>query len=79
MSERTDAKFFGMEYVIAGRMVRQLTDIRIRECLAESGSSCLPLPNTELSMKLWSIRQHIVNRYRHIEVVDKSLSTRRVH
>lgn len=77
MKEAHGARFFGTEYVIAGRMVRMITDLRIAAIHEEDWSATLPLSNTELSMKLWSIRNYIVENYRRLPTVVNFSSWRR--
>jgi TolB-like protein len=57
MSERADAKSFGMAYVIAGRVVREITALMIS--IAESDS--------DAKMALWSVRYWIVENHRRIQ------------
>ena len=47
--EASDAEWFGMEFVIAGRQVRLLTDMRVEVNNAD-------FYDASVSMKLWAIR-----------------------
>lgn len=56
-SERQDAEHYGMHFVIAGRMVRLLTGIRADITVND-------FYDVNVFMKLWSVRNHIVEQFR---------------
>lgn len=56
--ERYGAHWHGMDYTLAGRAVRMLTDLRTQVMERDEDTT------SEYAMKLWSVRNYIVDRYR---------------
>lgn len=63
--EQIDARFYGMDYVIAGRMMDLLNPLVIdaHTQASETGDGLA----TKRWMDLWSVRFHIVQQYRRIK------------
>jgi hypothetical protein len=64
MSEADDSRWYGNDYVVAGRMVRELTALRI---------VAIDRDDWPLAMTLWAAREHIVNEYRRVRVTAGTL------
>ena len=53
-------RWFGKDYLMAGRAVRMLTDLRTQVMERDEDTT------SEAAMKLWSVRNYIVSKYRRI-------------